>query len=202
MAYFTELQKSRKPSTLWAIYSMFKLKVCVNIDISLYHSLTGFLKQKSKGYAPKKAKHFTETELKRFLDNAPDVAWLDVKVTTLFNIFPFSFFHSFVHCSGCCRTHELPSIRLTNIVRYDDMYYVTVPRCNTKTNEDNCCAITGPLLDIVRRYESLRPNHASSDRFFLNFQMGKCTNQTIGKNKIYKIPNRIAVFLNLPSPHR
>lgn len=91
---------SKKPSTLWATYSMLKskVKVCVDVDILKYHSLSGFLKQKSKEYSPKKASIFTETEMQRFLDYAPDVAWLDVKVTSLFDIFSLSFFQSFVHC--------------------------------------------------------------------------------------------------------
>lgn len=89
---------------------------------------------------------------------------------------------------------------MENIARYDDMYYATVLK--TKTKKPNCFAITGPILDIVRRYESLRPSHAKSDRFFLNYKNGKCTVQTIGKNKFYKMPQRIAEYLMLPDPGR
>lgn len=66
---------------------------------------------------------------------------------------------------------------MEDIVRYDDMYYVTIPE--TKTGKPNCFAITGVLLNIVREYESLRPIHATSNRFFLNYKKGKCTVQAI-----------------------
>lgn len=99
---------------------------------------------------------------------------------------------------GASRTHELPTIRMTDIARYDDMYFVTIPAKNTKTNEENSFAICGPMLDIVRKYENLRPAHATSDRFFLNYQRGKCTMQVIGKSKFYKMPRRIAQYLDLP----
>lgn len=102
---------------------------------------------------------------------------------------------------GASRTHELPTIRVTDIARYDDMYYVTVPSKNTKTSEKNSFAIRGPMLDIVRKYENLRPATATSDRFFLNYQKGKCTVQNIGKGKFYKMPNRIAEYLQLPNAH-
>lgn len=102
---------------------------------------------------------------------------------------------------GCCRSHELPNVFMENIRRYDDMYYVAIHRDDTKTTEKhNEFAITGPLLDIVRRYENLRPSHVTTNRFFLNYHHGKCTAQTIGKNKFYKMPHRIAEFLNLPFP--
>lgn len=71
------------------------------------------------------------------------------------------------------------------------MYFVTIPRENTKTNVENSFAIRGSMLDIVRKYENLRPASATSDRFFLNYQKGKCTVQNIGKGKFYKMPRRI-----------
>lgn len=91
---------------------------------------------------------------------------------------------------------------MQNIVRYADMYYVTIPRDITKTGKENSFAITGALFKIVEKYESLRPSHVKTDRFFLNFQAGKCTVQVIGKSKIYGMPRRIAQFLNLPDPER
>lgn len=75
------------------------------------------------------------------------------------------------------------------------MFLVTIP--DTKTKKPRSFAITGPFFNIVERYASLRPLHANTNRFFLNFQKGKCTIQTIGRNKFYKMPGRIAAFLNL-----
>ncbi|KAG4074943.1 hypothetical protein HA402_009368 [Bradysia odoriphaga] len=176
------------PSTLWAQYSMLKstMKIYDSVDISKYASLIAYLKKKYKGHVPKKAKILTEQELRTFIETAPDVAWLDVKIACIFAIF------------GACRSHELPNIRMDDIIRYDDMFYVTVKDDDTKTGYGNGFAITPPLLDKVKSYENLRPPNAKSDRFFLNFQQGKCFNQVIGVNKFYKMPQRIAAFLNLP----
>lgn len=57
------------------------------------------------------------------------------------------------------------------------------------------------MFGIVQKYERLRPSHVKTDRFFINFQKGKCTVQTIGKLKFYKMPARIASYLNLPESH-
>lgn len=92
LSYFSELKGKLSPGTLWSRYSMLKstLKIYENVDIGVYASLNGFLKNQLKGYTPKKAKVLTEIELRRFIDEAPDIAWLDVKVRNL----TFTFFSS------------------------------------------------------------------------------------------------------------
>jgi len=50
----------------------------------------------------------------------------------------------------------------------------------------------------VKKYINLRPKGAV-DRFFLNYQKGKCTVQPIGINKIGQYPKEIAQFLQLPN---
>lgn len=83
MAYFEEMAGKCLPTTLWARYSMLKstMKINERVDISTYPQLVPMLKNKSKGHVTKQAKSFTEIEVQTFIDNAPDVAWLDVKVT-------------------------------------------------------------------------------------------------------------------------
>lgn len=88
LAFFAELEdggedkKKNASSTLWAKYSMLKstMKIHDKVDISTYSSLTAYLKQASKNHVPKQAKTFTEIELRRFIETAPDLVWLDVKV--------------------------------------------------------------------------------------------------------------------------
>lgn len=94
MAYFYQLSKKFKPSSLWAYYSMLKgtLKVKMGVDISSYNQLSAFLKQNGKGHKPKTSKVFTEEEMKRFIVEACDEAWLDVKV---------SYFH-YSQCFSSC----------------------------------------------------------------------------------------------------
>lgn len=92
------MMQRKKPSSLWAQYSMLKstLKIYDRVDIEKYATLTAMLKQNSHGYEPKQAKTFTDSEAQQFLDNAPDDMWLDVKVTSLFLNFYF-FSYSVVH---------------------------------------------------------------------------------------------------------
>jgi Phage integrase family. len=45
---------------------------------------------------------------------------------------------------------------------------------------------------------NLRPN-LDSERFFVNFQNGKCTRQLVGINKLGNMPRKIATFLKLPN---
>ncbi|KAJ6642594.1 hypothetical protein Bhyg_07547 [Pseudolycoriella hygida] len=82
LSYFSELREKVCPGTLWSKYSMLKstLKIYEDVDIGAYASLIAFIKNQWKGYEPKKAKVLTEMELRRFIDEAPDVAWLDVKI--------------------------------------------------------------------------------------------------------------------------
>lgn len=83
LAYFSELAQRNKPSSLWAYYSMLKATLRINDDtnISPYSKLTTFLKIKSTGYKPASAKMFTKEEIDKFINEAPDEAWLDVKVS-------------------------------------------------------------------------------------------------------------------------
>lgn len=218
LAYFTELKQNYLSSTLWSKYSMLKSTMKINdqVDISTYASLIAMLKKESKGHIPKQARTFTENELKLFIDTAADDLWLDVKVTKFLlfflSAFPTHFYKQFMSLNlqvvcifglcGACRSHELASVIMEHIIRYEDMYFVTIPREFTKTDKDNAFGITGELFHIVKKYEALRPSHVKTDRFFLNFQKGKCTVQVIGKSKFYGMPRRIADFLKLPDPER
>lgn len=73
---------------------------------------------------------------------------------------------------------------------------------NTKTNKERKFVISGEFLKIVKAYQDLRPSVVSTQRFFLNYQNGKCTRQVIGKNKFSNMPKEIATYLNLPNPEQ
>lgn len=83
LAYFFNMSTLKKPTSLWAYYSMLKstIKVKHNIDIGNYYKLVAFLKSKQSGYKPTQAKVFTEENIKQFICNAPDSQWLIVKVS-------------------------------------------------------------------------------------------------------------------------
>lgn len=83
LAYFGELAKEYKPSTLWAKYSMLKSVININHKINLenFKQLTAFLKQKSRNHQAKKSKIFSSDEMNAFLSDAPDNKYLATKVS-------------------------------------------------------------------------------------------------------------------------
>ncbi|KAG4079588.1 hypothetical protein HA402_011539 [Bradysia odoriphaga] len=87
LSYFSALKGKLSPGTLWSRFSMLKstLQIYEDVDIGTYSSLAAFLKQQLKDYNPKRAKVLTETELRRFIEEAPDIAWLDVKKPRVFD---------------------------------------------------------------------------------------------------------------------
>jgi len=82
MAYFGELSDKYKSSSLWAKYSMLRSTLLIrhNINIENYSKLKSFLKRKSEGYRPKKAKTFSPDEINKFINEAPDTIYLATKV--------------------------------------------------------------------------------------------------------------------------
>lgn len=88
LTFFHEMALKHKPSTLWAYYSMLKTTIKANdrLDIGRYDQLSAFLKSKATGYLPIKASVFSLADIHRFIDNAPDELWLDVKVSEIATI--------------------------------------------------------------------------------------------------------------------
>lgn len=88
MAYFGDLAKKFKSSTLWSHFSMLRttLSIYNDIDIAKYLKLKAFLKRQSNGYKPKKSKIFTANDIDNFIEQAPDEIYLATKVSF---IFPF-----------------------------------------------------------------------------------------------------------------
>lgn len=82
LAYFQQLSKDMKASSLWSIYSMLRTTISVkhNVDISKYSKLRAFLKRTSDGYKPKKSKILTPQQIREFLSSAPDEKHLFTKV--------------------------------------------------------------------------------------------------------------------------
>lgn len=73
---------------------------------------------------------------------------------------------------------------------------------DTKNKTERNFTLVGEFLKKVCAYQDLRPQKATSNRFFLSYRKGKCTNQVIGKNKLSTMPKEIVIFLNLPNPER
>ncbi|KAI8419924.1 hypothetical protein MSG28_008542 [Choristoneura fumiferana] len=180
--YFLELSDKRKPSSLWAIYSMLKCTIHLkhNISIQNYAKLTWFLKKKSRGYKCVVSKSLTEENIKTFLRNAPDDIYLATKVALILAI------------CGACRSGELVTMTTKNIKKHGDVLVVT--------NTDRVFVIPEDLTPLVEKYIALRPKHLETDRFFLKYRDGKCIKQVVGRHKISSMPKDIATFLQLPNP--
>lgn len=71
---------------------------------------------------------------------------------------------------------------------------------STKNNMPRSFTLTGNFYNICKRYANLRPTNISENRFFLNYQNGKCTRQVVGINKFGRMATEIASFLKLPNP--
>lgn len=98
------------------------------------------------------------------------------------------------------RIDELTNIKYENV---DDLphkrtYHVLIT--NTKNHVDKSFTIKDEFYDTVKKYISLRPPHTTTERLFLRYENGKCTNQHVGKHKFAAFPRAIAEFLGLPDP--
>lgn len=73
LTYFIEMGEGKKPSTLWATYSMLRttLNLRDKVDISKFTKLGAYLKKQSVGYKPKKSSIFTNRNIETFLNEAP-----------------------------------------------------------------------------------------------------------------------------------
>ena len=128
LAYFKHLSSKNLSSTLWPKYSMLNtmLKIATNINIGSYFLLRAFLKKLNVGYRAKKSKIFTSDEIKKFIADASNDRYLEVKVninkliylfSELFSEFlPARQFRVLLFClqvaiilgiTGACRRNEL-----------------------------------------------------------------------------------------------
>ncbi|XP_043283728.1 uncharacterized protein [Venturia canescens] len=188
MAYFKELSEKYKPSTLWSIYSMLKatLKIKEKIEIDTYHTFKEFIKKQSSGFTSNKSKVFTSENIQKFLSEAPNSQYLATKVALIFGI------------SGACRSNELVKIKLDDIKKQGDLLVVNLPAITAK--KPRTFVIAEEFTQIVQQYTDRRPQNATTDRFFVNFQKGKCTSQVIGIHKFSRMPKEIATYLKLDDP--
>lgn len=95
--------------------------------------------------------------------------------------------------AGGLRRKEIYNIRTDDITETNDTLLISIPK--TKNGDQKSFAIMGELRDIIRKYQALRPANLMSNKFLINYQNEKCTNQVIGINKIGMMPKKIAAFL-------
>ncbi|KAJ8970565.1 hypothetical protein NQ317_019070 [Molorchus minor] len=172
LAYFCEISKQSKASTLWSRYSMLRavLNFRHNVDISNYAKLKAFLKRKNVGYQAKKSKYLPQ------------------KVALIIGI------------SGACRCDELLKMKISDLDILENRIIIVIPV--TKTYSSRTFVITkSEWINIIKQYCDLR-NNIDSDRFFLQIRFGKITRQPFGHNAIGSFPKKIATYLKLENVNR
>lgn len=83
-----------------------------------------------------------------------------------------------------------------------DMGEVIVVRTFDKnTRKGNTFSIAdAKYVNMVRKYMSLRPIKTSTDRFFLQFRKGRCSDAYLGQHFFSRVPSKVAAFLKLSDP--
>lgn len=104
---------------------------------------------------------------------------------------------------GALRKDELLKLETNDVQDLGSKFLVTVKASKTHTNR--IFTIVGNeennLLNLVKRYMSLRPRHTPHKRFFIFYKFNKCSIQPVGINTFSKMPSIIATFLKLEQPH-
>lgn len=209
LAYLEESKKSKKPSTLFSIYSMLKkmLDIHENIQIDRFPRLLALCKSYKKGFVSSKSKIFTEHEMQKFLSEAPDEEYLVEKVRPFSCTIVILSLHiiifqvvSIFGVFGACRGIDFTQVKVTHIENLGKVALVRIPNPNNK--DPKTFVIDGKDLRIVKKYADLRSPKTTTARFFVNYQNGKCTPQVIGKHKFEAMPKKIAIYLGLSEPNR
>jgi hypothetical protein len=100
------------------------------------------------------------------------------------------------------RKGELYNVKLADVKDVKSALIVDVPY--TKTKKPRKFVITDNFYSICKEYINLRPLGMTNEnqKFFINYQKGKCTRQVVGINKFGKLVQDIAKFLKLPHPEK
>lgn len=153
LAYLEYKAKKLRPPTLWSIYSMLKktLNVKQNIDIAKFSKLIPYLKNKNVGYRPKKSKVLTETQIKKFIEEAPDQSFLLLKViSALIKIFSVKYnkilFQTILIMGiyGACRRNELLNLTVNDIEDKGSVVIVKIE--DSKTHSQRTFVISKIML--------------------------------------------------------
>ncbi|XP_043473405.1 uncharacterized protein LOC122505688 [Leptopilina heterotoma] len=91
----------------------------------------------------------------------------------------------------------MKNLKVQDIENLGNKYLVSIT--DTKNDKPRQFIVGEMFYDKVNSYSSLRPNDEFTDRFFVQYNKGKCIRQVIGRNKFGEIPQLIAEYLKLPN---
>ncbi|KAJ8980202.1 hypothetical protein NQ317_002214 [Molorchus minor] len=166
-------------------YNRFK-KWCAEKNVQVYSEnvLLAYFSENAKNYKSSTlwAQYSVVNEIDRFLSSADDKEFLMIKVGLILGI------------AGACRTDELVNLTVDDIKDVGSSLIVKIP--NTKTKIPRIFVVTdvGNMLELFRKYLSLRPPYVKHKRLF-------CTTKQenpVGKNTMGNISSVVASYLKLP----
>ncbi|KAJ8665936.1 hypothetical protein QAD02_009910 [Eretmocerus hayati] len=141
---------------------------------------------------------FKYEDIEKFLREADDLIYLEMKVILVFGI-----------CGGmtCDDMVELQLSNVSNIAsptrnHQDDQnllqYNVTIT--DAKTSAPRSFVIDSIYYSIVQDYIALRPINCDSSKFFLSYSNGQCSGQNMERNRPGEVARSIAAYLGLKNP--
>jgi hypothetical protein len=87
--------------------------------------------------------------------------------------------------TGVCRRQELLNLKVNDVEDLGEFMKIMLPITKTKVPHE--FTVTKGyfkdlnLVDMVRKYATLRPYHTPHARFFINYKKGRCTIAAIQK---------------------
>ena len=93
---------------------------------------------------------------------------------------------------------ELVKMTLPDIEDLQSKLLVHIP--DSKSKKPRSFVVNEMYLNFYRYYVALRPENMNTDRFFFKYQKGKGCRQVVGIHQFRKMPQVVAVYLNLTNP--
>jgi hypothetical protein len=95
-------------------------------------------------------------------------------------------------------------VLLENVKDEGQVFHVQFPNTKTKISREFFVTSGGiersNMVEIIRKYLKLRPQHSDHGRFFVGYRKGFCIKQPVGINTFGGMPKKFALFLNLSNP--
>lgn len=110
---------------------------------------------------------------------------------------------SLIGIAGGCRREELYEMSLDDIEETSTQLVITIPF--SKTNKRRVFTVIDEMdsisvLELFRRYVTLRPKGLGHNKLFVGYRNGKCISQRVGIHTVGGVPKKMAQFLGLANP--
>lgn len=93
--------------------------------------------------------------------------------------------------------NEILKMKINDVEDLGDRFLVTV--LANKNDYSGQFIIRNMFYAQIKKYINLRRENSNTNRFFIHYTKGKCSNQPIGIHSIGQVPRYIAEYLQLPN---